>query len=114
MRLQKIIAWFDGLVSDIFGFSWSRMGNFESLSDAYYFSGFGPRLGIVGADGKIHTIMGYWTVKHSYDGEKLLKRILLRKSLQKGERFATQIEIQSHFEERRRQWNEGGGFCISG
>ena len=110
MLFQRLLALLDKATSEVFRLqSWGD--GFEDRDHRWvHFVDVGPTIGIVGQDGKVHTMMGYWSVRHYYDGKgKLLKRIPVRKDLKEGERLATKDEIYTHQRDVRRQFSEGHG-----
>ncbi|TSC61634.1 MAG: hypothetical protein G01um101448_627 [Parcubacteria group bacterium Gr01-1014_48] len=114
MFLQRILALWDKVISEIFRLSSWGTGNEKSLNQWIYLVDIGHTIGVVAATNKIHTIMSYWSVRHYYDGKKLLKRIPVRKDLKEGERLATAKEIvqyQKGFEEQSSR--SSGGLTIS-
>jgi len=106
---QHILASWDKAISDLFHLQSWRTGNTNSDHQWTYFVDFGPTICIVGTDGKIHTMMSYWSVHHYYDRNRLLKRISVRKDLKDGERLATPDEIAQYREESRKRFAEDGG-----
>lgn len=112
MLIQRLLAWVDEIISEVFWLqSWGD-GD-ESWNNRWtYFVDLGPRIGIVGTNGIIHTIMGKWSVHHHYCGGTLLKRIPVRKDLKEGERLATKEEITQHLEDARRNSILYGGMVI--
>lgn len=103
MYLQRILASLDKLVSEIFWLQSWGTGDENNKNQWIYFVDVGRTIGVVGVDGKIHTLMGYWSVRHYYDGKKLLNRIPVRKDLKPGERLAIPEEILHHQGETRGQ-----------
>ena len=103
MLLQRLLAlnfsaWFDRAVSEMFQLeSWGD-GHEDQPHTWIYFATIGSRIGIVGVDGRMHTIMGYFAVRHHYDGQgNLLQRVPVRKDLKQGERLVTEeTEIVRH------------------
>lgn len=93
MILQKFLAFLDRFISELFQIQSSGTIFEEERSKWEYFFDFGPRIGIVGTDEKIHTVTGYWAIRHYYDGSRLLKRASTRKDLKDGERLATPDEL---------------------
>lgn len=76
----------------------SRNGEGTTDGGAYigkwtFFSDFGRRIAIVGTNGRVHTLTGYYAVHHYYQKGKLVKRRPVRKNLQPGERLASAQEI---------------------
>ncbi len=69
----------------------------------------GRTIGIVGTDGRIHTLMGYHSVRHYYEGDRLVRRIPVRKDLKPGERLATWPELIRHQRELREQFANASG-----
>lgn len=109
MLFQRLLALFDKVISKVFRLqSWGD--GFEDRDHQWiYFVDFGSIVGIVGQDDEVHTMMGYWSVRHYYDGRgKLLKRIPVRKDLKEGERRATQEEIALHREKVYRRFSRAG------
>ncbi len=115
MLFQRIFALFDKIVTRVFSMSSSYFGSQDE--EGYgkgcwsYFCHFGRRICIIGIDGKIHTLTGYWAVHHyvirDSKGERLLRRIPARKDLKNGERLATgkevvveQTRMREEFEQR--------------
>jgi hypothetical protein len=113
MFFQRILASLDKLLSEIFWLESWGIGDENSKTKWIYFVDIGHTIGVMGTDGKIHTMMGYWSVLHYYDGKKLLKRIPIRKDLKPGERLATLEEIQSHQAELRKRFSEKSGLTVS-
>lgn len=110
MLFQRFLALLDRAISELFRLqSWGD--GFEDRDHRWiHFVDFGPTIGVVGKDGRIHTMMSYWSVRHYYDGQgKLLKRISVRKDLKKGERLATRGEIAAHQRDVRSQFSESRG-----
>ncbi|HEY4523798.1 MAG TPA: hypothetical protein VJK04_02925 [Candidatus Paceibacterota bacterium] len=108
MLRQRILAWFDEVISSLFNMSSLGSGNDQGGHIWTYFFDIGPRIGIVGNDSKIHTVTGYFSVQHYYNGDKLLKRIPVRKDLASGERLATSEEIRQHQKELSLRSHSGG------
>lgn len=103
MFFQRIFARVDRILSSLF---WLEAWGHGDKNREYrweYFIDIGKTIGVVGLDGKIHTMMGYWSVRHYYENGKLVKRIPVRKDLGGGERLATNEEIALHQAELRRQ-----------
>ena len=96
MFLQKILCRWDQLVSWTFNLMVSGGGDENGEYKRSYHIELGPRIAIVGANGRIHTLTGYFTVHHYLDKGELIKRIPVRKDLKEGERLATQEEVFRH------------------
>lgn len=101
---QLMFALIDKMVSEMFALQSWGTGNEAGENRWTYFVDFGRLIGIVGTDGKIHTLMSYWSVHHYYDGKKLLRRILVRRDLKQGERLATPEEVRHHQDELRERY----------
>jgi hypothetical protein len=102
MRLQRMLAQLDEAICSRLDLeSWGD-GDMLGKHCHVYFVGVGPSIGIMGIDGRIHTVMGYFSVRHYYDGSELLRRIPVRKDLKIGERLVTEEEILQH------QYHHGG------
>jgi len=114
MLFQRILAWIDARLSAILGLESWTMGFRNSFHTKVFYLNSKKSVGIVGADGRIHTILGIRTVFHEYDGPKLKRRVHILQSLGKDERFATQEEINAHLESSRREFSTGVGFSIEG
>ena len=110
MLFQKIFALWDKVISEIFWLQAWGTGDEHGENRWTYLIDVGHPIGVVGANGKIHTLMSYWSVHHYYDRKKLLKRIPVRKNLLDGERLATPEEISRHQAEIRQQFANSGGF----
>ncbi len=86
---QRILAWIDGIL----------LTSQKHLSDGEYeitiMSSFVPDkwIGVIGEDGKMHTIIGAEAVKHFYKNGKFIKRIFVKNDLKTGERLATEEEV---------------------
>lgn len=112
MLVQRLLATIDILMSKVYRFeSWDDSSP-NGESTWLYCVGQGKRVGIVGADGKVHTILGSRTVRHYYRRRYLTRRILVRKDLKEGERLATQREIDQYQDEARERWSEAGGLTF--
>lgn len=109
MFFQRIFALFDKIISEIFRLQAWGTGDEKANNRWTYFVDVGQTVGVVGANGKIHTMMGYWSVHHYYDGKSLLRRIPVRKDLKEGERLATQEEIARHQIELRQKFARTSG-----
>ena len=92
--IQFVLACSDKIFSKLFRLQAWGTGDDLHRHEWIHFVDVGPTIGIAGADGKIRTMMGYWSVRHYYDGAKLLKRIPVRKDLKEGERRATAEEVR--------------------
>jgi len=114
MILQRILAWLDERISAVLGLESWTMGSKNSLHTKAFYLNSKKRVGIMGVDGRIHTIMGIRTVFHECDGSKLKRRVHILQSLGKNERFATQEEINVHLESQRREFSTGVGFSVAG
>lgn len=97
---QRFLAFLEKTISKALSLQSSRTINEEKNESIHeYFFDFGSRIGIVGTNGKIHTVTGYWSIRHYYyydnkDGEiLLLQRVPIRKDLKEGERLATRKEL---------------------
>lgn len=95
MRWQRFLGWLDVRISSLFKMTSSGTGP-DGNERWTYFPDYGKRIGIVGVDGRIHTMMGYWAIHHYYENNKLARRVAVRNDLQEGERLATQEEIDCH------------------
>ena len=96
MLFQKILYRLDQLVSWTFNLMVSGGGDENGEFMWSYHQDVGPPIAIVGANGRIHTLTGYFTVHHYLDKGNLVKRIPARKDLKEGERLATQEEVFRH------------------
>jgi hypothetical protein len=110
MFFQRIRAWIDVMVTDLFGLSSMGTGNPNKENLWTYFADWGPTIGIVGANGRVHTLVGYWAVHHYHAGHTLTKRIPVRNDLKRGERLATRKEI----EQRRKEITKGFRESVGG
>lgn len=90
----QILTFLDRTISELFRLQSSGTILEEGKSVWEYFFDFGPRIGIVGIDGKIHTVTGRWAIQHYYEGNKLLKRVSALRDLKDGERLATFNELR--------------------
>ena len=113
MLFQRILALWDKVISEIFRLQAWGTGDERGENQWTYLVDVGRPIGVVGVDGKVHTLMSYWSVHHYYDGKKLLKRIPVRKDLRDDERLATPDEISRHQAEVRKQFANSGGLTIS-
>ena len=114
MFFQRVLALWDKAISKVFYFGAWGTGDQNGKHRWTYLIDVGHSIGVVGVDGKIHTIMSYWSVRHYYDRKKLLKRVPVRKDLKDGERLATPEEIAQHRVELSEQIarSSGGGMTI--
>ena len=112
MQWQSILAELDLWISAWFGLERWTLGDTSGMHSRLFYLRGKKMIGIVGVDGRIHTVMSYRTVMHEYDGSRLLRRVLVRKSLKKGERLATEAEIQAHRERSRMEMNNSVGLTI--
>jgi len=103
MLRERLLAKFDQAISELFRLESWHLGNTEGEHVSIYYPSIGKdRVGIVGANGEIHTVMGRRCVRHYYDvTNRLTKRILVRNDLKSGERLATQEEVDAYLEEQR-------------
>lgn len=113
MYFQRHLASLDKLVSKIFWLQSWGSGDENNENQWIHFVDVGRTIGVVGVDGEIHTLMGYWSVRHYYNGKKLLKRIPVRRDLKPGERLATSEEILRHQTIRRQLDQTSSGLTIS-
>lgn len=114
MFFQRVLAWFDKIISEVFWLQAWGTGDEKSNHNWIYLVDVGRTIGVVGVDGKIRTMIGYWSVHHYYDGKKFLKRIPVRKDLKAGERLATRKEIVQHQKELSEQFvKTSSGLTIS-
>ena len=96
MLFQRFLVRFDKMISKAFNLEEWRIGEEKGNYECIYLIDVGPTIGVVDADGNIRSMMGYWSVSHKYDGQKLLERIPVRKDLQPEERLATRQEINQY------------------
>jgi len=96
--IQKILAQCDRFISNFFEITSSGSKGGSEERWVYFFT-FGPRIAIVGTNGKIHRLTGYFAIEHFYKNGTLIKRVPVRKNLAEGERLATNDEIAKWQEE---------------
>lgn len=113
MRLQRLLAALDKKISKLFSLQSFGHGNEKGIHQWIYFMNVGPTIGVVGVDGKLHTVMSYYSVRHYVNGKKLQKRIPVRKDLKEGERLATREEIEQYLIARGKWADEAGPGYIS-
>jgi hypothetical protein len=111
--LQRILGWFDREVSNFLWITSMGDGDRKGTSSWCFFSCFGPRVAIVGVDGRIHTLTGRYTINHKYRNGKLVRRIPARKDLEPGERLATGAEIVQYQRELSERFSHAHGFIFS-
>ena len=118
MLQTRIFAWIDRFLTNTF-----RLGGTLGLGTSgseitqriYYIGiGRGPTIGIVGVDGQIHTLIGYWSVRHYLEEGRVVRRVPVRKDLKKGERLATRGEIVAYQKKRQEEWARVPGQTIYG
>lgn len=101
--LQKILAFKDRRVSRLFKFPYQILSKWAfgepPTRTVTYYVDRGPATAIVGVDGNIRSMFGRCAVRHEYRENRLVRRILLRKSLAPGERLATPSEIATFKEQ---------------
>lgn len=101
MYIQRVLARVDKGISAFFGLQEWAHCNTNGDHRWTYFVDIGKAIGIVGADGNVHTVASYWSVRHYNEDGKLVRRIPVRKDLKEGERLATGKEIAQHRAERQ-------------
>ena len=112
MFIQKMLARIDSAISLMFKLEFWILGSTSGPHERLFYLNSGKRIGIVGTDGTIRTIMGYWTVMHECDGSKVLRRVLVRKDLLEGERLATEADFRNYDERRRVEMKNSSGLTI--
>ena len=95
MVIQKFLSLCDRVISSAFSLEVWGTGDEKGTYRWTHFGKFGRSVGVVGTDGEIRTLMGFWAVSHHLEKGKLTKRVFVRKDLREGERLATEEEIRS-------------------
>ncbi len=115
MLWQSVLASIDIWLSETFRLaSCTSRGTYGHHTRMFYLRRGKKRVGIVGVDGRIHTITGYNAVIHEYSGSRLLRRVLVRKNFAKGERLATEAELKADQERTRKEMESLGGMTDFG
>ena len=99
MVTQKLLSLFDRAISSVFRLEKWAIGDDDGTYRCTYFVDKGRTIGVIGVDGEMRVMMGYWAVHHHLEKGKLTKRVLVRKDLKEGERIATEAEIRQHISE---------------
>jgi hypothetical protein len=110
---RTLLGKLDVAVSEFFWLqSWGDTSNPERERWTFYVDR-GHTIGIVGTDGKVHTMVGYHAVNHYYEGGRLARRVPVRRDLKPGERRATAQEIDDHRRELSEHFSHAHGFIMS-